>query len=77
MVIMDWYANYPIVHRVSNLSLPGVVSVLRLIFLNLGVPEGAVRSVKRFMEEYLGPGGSLDNDKFAKAMLAYKKMPCR
>ena len=32
--------------------------------------EGAVRSVKYFVEECLGPGGSLDNDKFAKAMLA-------
>ena len=33
--------------------------------------------MKSFMEESLGPGGSLDNDQFAKDMLTYGNTPCR
>ena len=34
-------------------------------------------SVKRFVEESMEPGGNLNKDQLAKAMLTYKNMPCR
>ena len=39
LIVMDRYFNYPIVYRAPNLTSPGVVSVLRNIFMNFGVPE--------------------------------------
>ena len=39
--------------------------------------EVVVRSVTRFFEECMGPGGSLDIDRFAKATITYQNTPCR
>ena len=37
--------------------------------------EVAVKSAKRLVMENLGPGGSLDTDKFARALLAHRNCP--
>ena len=37
--------------------------------------EVAVKSAKRLVTENLGPGGSLDTDKFARALLAHRNCP--
>ena len=117
LIVVDRYSNYKYKYKALSLSSSGVVTVLRSIFMNYGVPErittdggtaytshetgeflkdwgvehhqtsayqphsnvqaeGAVRSVKRFVEECLGPGGNLDSDRFAKVMLAYQNTPC-
>ena len=36
-----------------------------------------MRSVKCVVEESMGPGGNLNNDKFGTAMLTYWNTPCR
>ena len=39
--------------------------------------KGAVKSVKRFVEESMGPGGSLNNNQFVKAIFTYCNKPSR
>ena len=60
-----FFKKWGIRHRLSSVSLPS----------SNGRAELAVKTSKRLLMDNTSPNGSLDNDAFVRALLAYRNTP--
>ena len=65
--IKQFFNNWNVVHITSSAGYPQAN----------GRAELAVKSAKRLLMSNLGPGGNVDNDKAAKALLQYRNTPIK
>ncbi len=61
----DFLKSWGVAHRISSAYNPS----------SNGRAEVAVKAVKRLMRDNLGPGGSLDTDRFLRALLEMRNTP--